>query len=66
VAAKPGEIPGARCEAGIFFVPGRPFALAVMTAFLADEQDPIPAVGHAFYTFFSKLAGANRYGHLNP
>jgi beta-lactamase class A len=66
VAAKPGEIPGARCETGIVFVPGRPFALAVMTAFLADEQNPIPAVGSTFYTLFAKLAGANRYGHLNP
>jgi beta-lactamase class A len=66
VAAKLGEIPGARCETGIIFVPGRPFALAVMTAFLADEQDPIPAVGSAFYTLFAKLAAANRYGHLNP
>ncbi|HVX65276.1 MAG TPA: serine hydrolase [Bryobacteraceae bacterium] len=66
VAAKPGEIPGARCETGIVFVPGRPFAIAVMTAFLADEQNPIPAVGSTFYTLFAKLAGANRYGHLNP
>jgi beta-lactamase class A len=66
VAAKPGGIPGARSEAGIIFVPGRPFALAVMTAFLADDQDPIPAVGSAFYNLFTKLATANRYGHTNP
>lgn len=66
VASKPGDLPGARCELGIVFVPGRPFALSVMTAFGPGEKNPIPDVAAALYRLYAKLAAANRYGHLNP
>lgn len=63
VASKPGELLGVRCETGIVFLPGRPFALSVMGAFLADKQDPVAAVTRIVYQHFDKLARSNRYGH---
>jgi beta-lactamase class A len=63
VAAKPGEIPGAHCETGIIFVPKRPFALAVMSTFVADATDPVPEVTSIVYSLFDTLARSNRYGH---
>ncbi len=66
VAAKPGDIPGARCEAGIVFLPKRPFALCVMSAFVADDKNPTPEVTAIVYRLFEKLGGSNRFGHVNP
>jgi beta-lactamase class A len=62
VAAKPGDLPGARCEMGVVFLPKRPFALAVMSAYIRDERDPVPEVTALVYTYFDKLAHANSYG----
>jgi beta-lactamase class A len=63
VAAKPGEIPGARCETGIFLLPNRPFALAVMSAFIPDERNPVPEIAALVYAHFDKLAHSNPWGH---
>ncbi len=63
VAAKPGEIPGARCETGVFMLPKRPFALAVMSAFLRDDKDPVPQVASIVFAYFEKLSRSNQWGH---
>jgi beta-lactamase class A len=63
VAAKPGEMPGVYCETGLVFLPKRPFALCVMSAFVPGARDPVPEVTSIVYAHFEKLAGANRYGH---
>lgn len=63
VAAKPGEIPGVHCEAGIVFVPKRPFAIAVMSAFVNDANNPVAEVTSSVYSLFDQLGRSNRYGH---
>jgi beta-lactamase class A len=62
-AVKTGEVPGARGETGIVFLPGRPFVLSVMSSFIDDRRTPVPEVTRVVYRFFEKLAGSNRYGN---
>jgi beta-lactamase class A len=63
VAAKPGDIPGARCETGIVLLPNRPFALAVMSGFIRDGKDPVPEAASLVYEYFETLARSNQWGH---
>lgn len=63
VASKPGAVPGVRCETGIVFLPGRPFALSVMGTFLGEKDDPVETVTRIVYAHFERLARSNRYGH---
>jgi len=63
VAAKPGELTGVRCETGVVYLRGRPFALSVMAAHLEGEQNPVGDVVKMVFHHFSKLARANRYGN---
>jgi len=44
VANKPGTLPGVRNDAGLVFVKGRPFVLAVMTSHLRDERQGEAAI----------------------
>ena len=63
-AVKTGSIPGVRGEAGIVFVPERPFALSVMSAFLAgDGLTPVAEAARIVYRMFDRLSRSNRYGH---
>lgn len=65
VANKPGSLPGVRCDAGIVEVPGRPFAIAVMTAFLvqdADGGEAIARVAAIAYRYFARLGAASLHG----
>jgi beta-lactamase class A len=62
-ASKTGELPGARGEAGIVFLEGRPFVLSVMSAFIDDRRSPVPEVTRIVYRYFEKLAAANAYGN---
>jgi beta-lactamase class A len=63
VAAKPGELTGVRAETGIVFLAKRPFVLSVMSTFLDEPNNPVPAVARLFYEHFQKLANSNRYGN---
>jgi beta-lactamase class A len=63
VASKTGELPGARCQAGVILLTGRPFVLSVMSAFLDDRHTPVPEVTRMVYRYFEKLASSNRYGN---
>lgn len=62
VASKPGELPGVRCETGVVFVPQRPFALSVASAYLPDLRSPVGDITRIVYTYFDKLGRSNRFG----
>ncbi|HZT29055.1 MAG TPA: serine hydrolase [Bryobacteraceae bacterium] len=62
-ASKTGELPGARCQTGVVYLPGRPFALSVMSAFIDDRRTPVPEVMRLVFAYFEKLAASNRYGN---
>lgn len=66
VAAKPGSIEGVHCETGIVFLNRRPFALAVMTAYLDRSRNPVGEVAAILYNYFEKLANSNSYGRRLP
>ncbi len=63
VASKPGEVPGARCELAIVYLPKRPFALGIMSTFIRNHDDPIPTVAALLYAHYERLAKSNRYGN---
>lgn len=62
VAAKSGVLDGVRCEIGIVFLDRRPFALAVMTAYLDRSRNPVAEVTELIFRHFEKVANANRFG----
>lgn len=62
VASKPGVLDGVRCETGIVFLERRPFALAVMTAYLDRARNPVAEISDIVYRHFEKVANANGYG----
>ena len=63
VAAKTGEYPGTRAEAGIVWLKGRPFAFSVCATFLRPGANPIPEIAAALYDHFDRLGRSNRYGN---
>ncbi len=63
VAAKPGSLKGVRNEAGIVFLPRRPFVLVVMSAFLGERVNPVPGIVRIVYDNWEKLDRSNRYGN---
>ncbi len=64
VAAKPGGVPGVSCETGIIFLPGRPFALSVMSTFNnSGVGRPAREVTRMVFDYFERLANSNIYGH---
>jgi beta-lactamase class A len=65
IANKPGELAGVRCDAGIVFVPNRPFAIAVMTTYDHDERaaaDTISQIALLAYQMFDTLSLSSEYG----
>jgi beta-lactamase class A len=63
VASKPGEVTGVRCDTGIVFLEGRPFALSIMGTYLKEGQSPVGDITTLVLKHFQKLAGANAYGN---
>jgi beta-lactamase class A len=63
VAAKPGSLERVRCETGIVFLPGRPFALSVTSTFLDEQKNPVSDVAWIVFSYFDKLAHSNSYGN---
>ncbi len=69
IADKPGELAGVRCDAGIVFIPGHPFVLTVMTAYLGSDaggEAAIERVARLAYGYFNRLAESSRYGRQMP
>ncbi|HXY40693.1 MAG TPA: serine hydrolase [Vicinamibacteria bacterium] len=65
--SKPGELDGVRCEAAWVDVPGRPYAAAVMTTYLArdaDGQQAITELSAAIYDTFDRLARSSPVGRV--
>ena len=66
-ANKPGELAGVRNDAGIVFVPNRPFVIVVMTAYLKHERDgndAIAKIAAAAYDYFDRLGRSSEYGRI--
>ena len=66
-ANKPGSLAGVRNDVGIVFVPGRPFVIAVMTAYLKRERDgddAIAKIARAAYEYFDRVARSSPYGRI--
>ena len=69
VASKTGSLDAVRAEAAVVEVPGRPFALAVMTTYLASDPDgerAIHEIASTAFSYFSRLAGGGVYGRRQP
>ncbi len=62
MAAKPGSLDEVRCETAVVFLAHRPFAVAVMSAYLEPNANPVSGVGKIVYDYFSRLAISNEYG----
>jgi beta-lactamase class A len=69
VANKPGELEGVRTDSGIVFVPNRPFAISVMTAYDRDEkaaERAISEVALEAYHYFELRGKTSEYGRILP
>jgi beta-lactamase class A len=67
VATKPGSLDAVRNDAGIIFVPGRPFAIAVMTTFAADgleAEESIGRIAYAAWSYFDRVGKSSSLGRL--
>jgi beta-lactamase class A len=67
IANKPGDLDGVRNDAGIVFVPGRPFAIAVMVTFSGDDIDAeagIARIARAAWTYFDRVGRSSPLGRV--
>ena len=67
MASKPGGLDGVAVDAGLVYLKDRPFAIAVMTTFLADAasgQNAITEIVRAAYGYFDRLSRAGVEGRL--
>lgn len=66
VANKPGYVEGARCDAGIVYLPRRPYAVAIMSKYThcaADEHERrLVAMARTVHRGMAALDSANLYG----
>lgn len=69
IANKPGGIEGVACDWAIVYVPGRPFAISVMTNYngeAANADDAISQIAKLAYDYFARLARSTDYGARVP
>jgi len=67
IANKPGNLDAVRNDAGIIFVPGRPFAIAVMTTFATDgveAEESIGRIAQAAWSYFDRVGKSSSLGRL--
>jgi beta-lactamase class A len=67
IANKPGNLDAVRNDAGIIFVPGRPFAIAVMTTFASDgvaAEESIGRIAYAAWSYFDRVGKSSSLGRL--
>jgi hypothetical protein len=65
VYAKTGSLDGVRTEAGVVAVDGRPFSIAVMTTYLAQDAEGsrvIREIAAAAHSHFERLATGGAFG----
>ena len=67
VIDKPGELEAVRCVAAVVELPGRPYAVSVMSAYLRHDEDgdaAIRAISAAAYETFDRLARSSDLGRI--
>lgn len=67
VMDKPGSLEGVRCVAAFVEVPGRPYSIAIMTAYLKRDDDgdeAIRQVSAAVFETFDRLARSSELGRV--
>ncbi|HKS56713.1 MAG TPA: serine hydrolase [Steroidobacteraceae bacterium] len=67
IANKPGSLDAVRNDAGIVFVPGRPFAIAVMTTFSGDDiaaEQCIARIAKAAWSYFDRVGKSSDLGRI--
>jgi beta-lactamase class A len=67
VMDKPGSLEGVRCVAAYVEVPGRPYSIAIMTAYLkrdADGDEAIRGISAAAFETFDRLARSSDLGRI--
>jgi beta-lactamase class A len=65
VASKDGDLDGVRADAGIVYLPARPYVFVVMGTFLRETSDitrPLEDLARASYEYFSRRATRSAYG----
>lgn len=66
IAFKPGGIEGVTTVWALVDLPGRPYALSVMTTYGGDGGGAVRRASAAAYEYFTRLAGATPYGTRVP
>jgi beta-lactamase class A len=67
IANKPGSLDAVRNDAGIIFVPGRPFAIAVMTTYARDElaaEQNIARITREAWSYFDRVGKSSSLGRI--
>jgi beta-lactamase class A len=67
VMDKTGSLEGVRCVTALVEVPGRPYAVSIMTAYLRHDQDgeaAIREISAALYDTFDRLGRASDLGRI--
>jgi beta-lactamase class A len=67
IANKPGNLDAVRNDAGIVFVPGRPFAIAVMTTFSGDDraaEQCIARIARVAWSYFDRVGKSSPLGRI--
>jgi beta-lactamase class A len=67
IANKPGDLDAVRNDAGILFVPNRPFAIAVMTTFGRDASEAemsIARIARAAWSYFDRVGKSSALGRI--
>jgi beta-lactamase class A len=67
IANKPGSLDAVRNDAGIVFVPGRPFAIAVMTTYARDEiaaEQSIARITREAWSYFDRVGKSSSLGRI--
>jgi beta-lactamase class A len=67
IANKPGSLDAVRNDAGIVFVPGRPFAIAVMTTFSSDDlaaEHCIARIARVAWGYFDRVGSSSPLGRI--
>jgi beta-lactamase class A len=64
---KPGELEGVRCVSAVVDLPGRPYAISIMTGYLrrdGDGEQAIRDISAAVYETFDRLARSSELGRV--
>lgn len=65
IASKSGELEGVRADAGIVYVPARPYVFVAMGTFLQEGEStaaPLEHLARLSYEYFSRRATVSAYG----